>query len=201
MDRRRHRERRPTSRSKLRTVRLFVAVYPPPSWVDCALDEWRRLGGTRVSAEQTRLTLPDQIHLTLRFLGAVDLRERDTIEESVERAAATVAPFTLEPNAFDTLPERGPARLVAITAPCPSPLDHLVDQLSRRLPRRGRDGKGFTPHLTILRFRKPDAAFRFSMAHSFEPFSIERIALVESILHPSGAEHRELLSAPLGDST
>ena len=201
MDRRKNRERRPSSRQKNRTVRLFVAAYPPPRWVDQALAAWQESEAHRFSDSSVRLTAPDQVHLTLRFLGAVDRRERDAIEESVTRAAATVRPFLLEPDAFQTFPERGPARLVAITAPCPSPLNHLVDQLSRRLPRQGRDGKGFTPHLTILRFRRPDSAFRFSSAHSFEPFPIERIALVESILHPSGAEHRELLSAPLGDST
>ena len=183
---------------KNRTMRLFVAAYPPPAWVDRTLEEWRTSEGARFEESNVRLTAPDQVHLTLRFLGAVDRRERDAIEESVERAAATVPPFSLEPHAWRTFPARGPARLVAVTAPTPSPLKHLVEQLARRLPRSGRGEKAFVPHLTILRFRKPDASLAFSAERTLEPFPIDRIELVESVLHPTGAEHRSLLSAPLG---
>lgn len=168
-------------------VRVFIAAYPTPALVDRLAASARAL-----PLPKHRVTSPDQVHLTLLFVGDVDPRDLDETVTSVERAAAGVGPFTLTLDRLATLPERGPARLVAAFAPPVDPLTELQGRLAQRLARRGRKRERFTPHLTLLRFRPPVEGF--AVDEPLEPmeFPIETIAVMRSILKPGGAEHREV---------
>ena len=174
-------------------VRIFVAAYPPAAVVEALCTSARGIEGLPPS----RWTPPDQVHLTLLFVGEVEPRRVDAVIESAERAAAGIGAFSLALDRLITLPERGPARLVAAAVPEAFPLTELVGRLAHRLAthrrkERARGSERFLPHLTLLRFRSPAARFAVDAAISPTPFAVDRIAVMRSTLTREGAEHREL---------
>ncbi|MEZ6234304.1 MAG: RNA 2',3'-cyclic phosphodiesterase [Phycisphaerales bacterium] len=170
-------------------LRLFVSIDPPP---DCAAALLDALGPIEALPEH-RPTPPGHVHLTLQFIGDRAERELDETIESVSRSAGGVGPFALRADRLITLPERGPARLVAAHTDSPAPLLELQRRLSHRLARKARKNAGdrFTPHLTLARFRTEAPELRID-APLVEPvaFEVQEIVLKRSVLHPDGAEHR-----------
>jgi len=181
---------------------LFVAAYPPSEVIRAAMDS---LGAMQLPDH--RLTPEDQVHVTLQFIGDVPAREMEWVCESVRRAAAGIGAITLRPGGLIALPERGPARLMALETDGPPALIELHQRLVVRLARepRGKDEKGraYRPHMTLARFRSPvdRRRLRPSVAHAMErggpaerikgaeAFDVKRIALMRSTLSPAGTAH------------
>ena len=175
-------------------MRLFVALYPPAEVAEALLAVTAGL-----DLPPHRLVPAGQVHVTVQFIGERDPRELDDIAESVRRSAAGLGPFTLTPQRLITLPTRGPRRLVAAETDAPAPLPELKQRLVTRLAKPGKRGsRGFLPHLTLLRFRRPAPGASVPPAvPDATAFRVDRVALMRSTLHPSGARHEELESVPL----
>ncbi|WP_419192140.1 RNA 2',3'-cyclic phosphodiesterase [Engelhardtia mirabilis] len=168
-------------------TRLFVAVHPP---LAIATDLLATLDG--LDLPDHRLTRPDQIHLTVLFVGEVDERDVPLVAESVERAAAGVRAFELAPDGWMALPERGPSRLIAAGAQAPSALAELHRRLAARLVVKGRKPRSFLPHLTLCRFTRPTPFELSAPFPGVAPFEIGEVSLMRSVLRPEGAEHRQV---------
>lgn len=175
------------------SVRLFVAVYPPAETVRSL-----RRAVNRPGLGAVRATPPEQVHLTLLFIGDRAPRELAAVAESVERSCAGFDAFTLTPRRLITLPERGPARLIAAETDAPASLTEIQRRLAKRLARNARDAGRFRPHLTLVRFRPGDRPARVDEPVECEPFVVDRVVLVRSVLKSSGAEHREVAAVALG---
>lgn len=174
-------------------MRLFVAVYPP---VESARGIVELLRG--VELPEHRLVPPEQVHMTLQFIGDTDERQLAEVMESVERAAAGVEAFSLRPRELMCLPESGDARLVAIETDAPAGLLEIQRRLAAKLARNPRDRQRFLPHMTVCRFRNGARVWRVERrAVEVEPFAVREIRLMESVLRPGGAEHREVGRAVL----
>lgn len=175
-------------------LRLFVAAYPPPDTACAALAALEPLG-----LAANRPTPPDQVHLTLCFLGDTPARELDDVRESVERSAAGLPAFTLVPRRLVTLPQRGRPRLVALETDSDPTLLELVRRLTKRLAKRARQEPAdrFLPHMSLCRFSHTADPRRVDAPLDLPAFAIDRIVLVRSVLLPSGAEHRPVLETPL----
>src|SRR5689334_14963030 len=87
-------------------LRLFVAAYPPSSVVE-------QLLGLVADVPGLRVTAPEQLHLTLQFIGDTLPRELEDVTESVRRAAAGLGTAAVSVQRLITLPERGRPRLIA----------------------------------------------------------------------------------------
>lgn len=182
--------------ARVKDLRLFVAIYPPPEIVAEAL-EW--LSAFRLPPH--RLTPADQVHLTLQFIGDVTPGRLDETIESVERSAAGLDAFTLQLTRLLRLPERGPARLIAAEADQPVSLMEMQRRLAHRLARNPRENSGdrFLPHFTLARFRSP-TWFDIDVGDAplaSEPFVVESVALMSSTLTPEGARHVPVRAFPL----
>lgn len=174
-------------------LRLFAAIYPPPSAVGRLLEHLRS-----ASTPEHRETPPEQVHLTIQFIGDRSSHELDDVKESVRRSAAGLPAFRLLPLHLRTLPSRGPARLIACETDVPPALLELHRRLSHRLARnpRDRDDERFLPHLTLCRFTSP-RPFRLELAVDGPEFPVTEVMLVRSVLKPQGAIHAEVLRIPL----
>lgn len=175
-------------------LRLFVAIYPSPEAAAAllaALDE--------LSLPPHRPTNPDQLHLTAQFIGDTNERDLEEVRESVARSCSGLPAFNLTPRRIISLPERGPTRLLAAETDSPAPLLELHRRLAKRLAKsaQARDDGRFRPHLTLARF---GAVPHLGVDHPLEmgAFPVIRVALVRSVLHTSGAEHRAIGEFPLG---
>lgn len=174
--------------------RLFIAIHPP---IEIVRSMVAALGALRLPAH--RITREDHIHLTIHFIGDVAVKEIDRVRESVERSASGIGLFTLTPQRLITLPQRGPARLIACATDAPPQLLELHRRLVHRLAQRARSHANdrFLPHHTLCRFRPPAAVVLDGAMGRVDPFSVERIRLMRSVLKPEGAEHFEVSSMAL----
>lgn len=187
-------------------MRLFVAAYPPRASASAWLDRATSLG------LPGRPTPVEQVHLTLQFIGDTPHHELDDVIESVARSVSGLRPVVLRVVRLMTLPEIGAARLLAAgpaptgdagrTLDTPPTLREMHRRLAQRLARRPRAdaAESFTPHLTLWRFPAPIAGLTLDAARTAlndDPWTIDRVRLMRSILRPGGAVHAEIASAAL----
>lgn len=173
-------------------LRLFVAIYPT---AEAARDLLRALGRLDLPPVATyRATRPEQVHMTVQFIGDTEERELAEVEESVSRSAAGLEPFMLTPARLVTLPERGPPRLVVAVTDAPPGLLELQRRLASRLARtpRPKTGDRFLPHMTLCRFTGAAKAPRVAEPLQAAPFEVREVVLMRSVLRPAGAEHVEV---------
>lgn len=176
-------------------LRLFVAAYPPISIAQKLADF-----AAGLDLPAGRLTTPDQIHLTLQFIGETDVRQLEEVRESVRRSASGIEPFSLASGRLMALPRPGAARLVALTTDAPAPLLELVRRLAHRLARtpRRKPADRFAPHLTLFRCVGPPARIDLPAASpKVESFCVEEIRVMRSALLPEGARHDLVERIPL----
>ncbi|MBX3374481.1 MAG: RNA 2',3'-cyclic phosphodiesterase [Phycisphaeraceae bacterium] len=166
--------------------RLFVSIVPP---IDAAR-AWLDLLHT-MSLPDGRYTPEAQVHLTVQFIGDVPVRALDDVIESVRRSAAGLESFQLQPRSLRALPQRGPARLVAVETDCPPTLVELKRRLVHRLAAHARReaAERFLPHLTLLRFTPVADLETRSWPMTAPPVPVTAVSLMRSILHPAGARH------------
>lgn len=174
--------------------RLFIAAYPPLEVAQSLLEVARP-----TLPNNAKLVAPEQVHLTLLFIGSVRRVERDELLESVDRAASGRGTCQLTLRKLGFLPETGEPRLLAALGDADGNLLEVQKRLAARLarlrPKAERDR--FLPHLTLARFapaspRVPEM--------SIEPitWSIRELRLMDSRLRPSGAIHALVHCSPLG---
>jgi RNA 2',3'-cyclic 3'-phosphodiesterase len=180
------------------TARLFIAI-------DLPLPLREQLNSLRAPVPGFVWTRPEQMHLTLRFLGDVEIAQREALEAALARVS--VEPFFLPVGGFGTFPLRGPARVLWVGIDRGhSRLQSLRQQVDDAVLAAGiaPDVRHFQPHVTLARIRDeapPDAVARFLETHpDFEasPFRVSSFALYASELRPAGAVHTPWRVFPLG---
>lgn len=149
-----------------------------------------------------RMTPPEQVHLTLQFIGDTPAGEMEGTEKSVRRAAAGLPVFALNAHELIALPERGPKRLIAAETDAPPALLELQKRLAMRLAHNVREkpGRKFRPHITLGRFASPVKAQALAMMPvriEGLSFVVDRIILMRSTLSSQGATHHEVMEASL----
>jgi 2'-5' RNA ligase len=170
-------------------MRLFAAV-PLNDEVRAAVAAEQRRIVTRAPALESaaRWVQPDQMHLTLVFIGEV----ADPQVPSLATALAEPIPrssFELSVEGLGMFPPRGAPRVlwIGITAGAREVGD--LQQLMRsRVTAAGYavDAKPFHPHLTLARFRDGHSSYRRALADLITaPASIARLRVDEVILFES----------------
>jgi len=120
-------------------------------------------------------------HLTLRFIGDVDLTTANSFAEALEEASRP--PFTLKITALDAFGNNRPRAIVA-RAEAHRDLMDLQYQHERIAQRIGLPplGRKFQPHITLARLRdvRPGAVAEYlTLRGGFttEPFAVDRFVL------------------------
>lgn len=169
-------------------IRLFVALELP----DAVRAELCTLCADVPGA---RWTDPEQMHLTVRFIGEVE----EHVFEEVLDALGTVRvdPFDLELRGVGHFPPRGQPRVLWAGLDASPQLQLLRQRVDRALSRVGVPGEGrnFAPHVTLGRLRNapPRAVATFLTTHGLfhaGPIRIEHFTLFSSQLSPKKAVHR-----------
>lgn len=179
----------PESRfSRSEALRLFIALTLPGP-VRAAL---AALAQPLPGVNWTR---PEQLHVTLRFLGDVP---GERIEPMMTRLATVqVEPFILPIEDVGTFPPNRPPRVLWIGVGAGHPrlfqLRQRIDDavLASGLPL---DVRTFHPHVTLARCTENSAAAIGHWLHAHRgttapPFRVEAFDLYASELQPAGAVH------------
>ena len=189
-------------------IRAFIAVDISGEARDALAQIVDRLKGA--GASEVRWARPEGIHLTLKFLGDIDLGLVDDISSAMERATRGTGPFAIGLAGLGAFPSTANPRV--IWAGLNGELDALK-QLQARLDRELHSGLGFSlerrpfsPHLTLGRVRDGASGdARRSVATAIADVSpdsdvswqVERLNLIRSTLAPSGAVYQLLGSVKL----
>ncbi len=179
-------------------MRSFIAI-PVPA------ETGKALAPVQTALSFGRMVAPEDLHLTLAFLGSVS----DAMVEEVHFALETLRHpgFDLALAGLDTFGGDRPASLHIVAAPNPG-LSALQKRIRSRLHGIGLETprRRFAPHVTLARFAKsmtPDEAARigrFLAGHAdlrLPPFRATAFCLYESILTEAGAYYEVLARYPL----
>ncbi|NLE06432.1 MAG: RNA 2',3'-cyclic phosphodiesterase [Crenarchaeota archaeon] len=97
---------------------------------------------------------PENIHITIRFLGEIPVTMTPKIHEQMEKTQ--FKPFTIKISGLGVFPNINYPRIIWVgISQGADQLQHIFSQLEPNLQKLGfsPDKKGFSPHLTIARIR------------------------------------------------
>ena len=168
--------------------RLFFALTPP---VELAR-YFHHLAMTDLQECRGRQLKPEQIHLTLRFIGSVD----PEVATCLQQAAGQVSLPRFE-LAFDTLGYWPRPRVVwSMPSQTPATLSELAAQLEQACVHCGlaAEKRAYVPHLTLVR-----NARQAPLSGTMKPllWPVESFALIRSDTLPQGAVYTEVQRWPL----
>jgi len=184
-------------------TRAFIAIKLPTEVV-------RSLSilqsGLKKQGLRLRWVHPDNIHLTLKFLGDVSTEEMRAVKLVIRDVARRQSVFSLKARGLGVFPTVKKARVLwsGIHGDV-SRLGNLQSNLERALTDIGfdPDKRAFRGHLTLGRIKgRVDARILASAISEFgsfasPPLAVERLSLFKSELKPSGAVYTELCAEHL----
>jgi 2'-5' RNA ligase len=141
-------------RKTMPTVRTFIAVDLPEEVRDYLARCQERL---RAAGANVKWTRPEQIHLTLVFLGNVPADELDLLAEAVREAVAGFGPLALRAGGTGQFPPGGRPRVVWVGVQVEEGdlmgLQQAVARAAAPFAEK-QEHRGFHPHLTLGRVRQ-----------------------------------------------
>ena len=169
--------------------RLFCALQLPGEAID-ELVAWQM-----ASLRGGRIVPPENLHVTLAFLGSRPAGEVPAIVSELRAASAGTGPVELRPLRYRETRSVGMIVLKDVTGAATA----LAEDLGARLERLGvyrSERRPWLSHVTVLRFREragltPEVA-------NIRSIHVVRSALYRSSLGPAGATYDALETAALG---
>lgn len=168
--------------------RLFVSIELP----DDVKQALARLSGDVPGA---RWLGPDEMHLTVRFIGEVDGLVYEDVLAALDEVR--VAPFDLALHGVGHFPPRGEPKILWAGLERSDALRVLHDRVESALVRAGVEGehRKFSPHVTLARLKgTPSRAVGSFLAMNglfrAEPFTVREFHLYSSSLGAKRAVHR-----------
>jgi len=181
-------------------MRLFVALELPAAVRENLVALLKAL---RAVSPQTRWVRPENLHLTLKFIGEVPETEFAVIRNALA-AARSDQPVALEFRGLGFFPNEKRPRVFWAGIEASPNLKTLAAEIDRAMEKLGIpcEQRPFSPHLTLARFEPPElpeklrSAIEENAAREFGSFRTNQYQLIESKLKPSGAEYTTLESFP-----
>lgn len=182
-----------------RSFRCFIGTdFPVPARVASLVTNLGTLG------RAVRAVPAGTLHLTLKFLGDVEVNEMREIDAVVQAACAGIDPFDAKLVGLGAFPRIDRPSVVWIGLERAEPLVEIAHRLETALAPLGYppEGRAFTPHLTVARVKlrpPPELAALFEK-HATTPFGtipIRRAVLFQSAPGPKGPEYVPLSTCNL----
>jgi 2'-5' RNA ligase len=133
--------------------RMFLGVQPPPDCARC----WLQAAGEALGEPPwLRWHAPEDVHLTVRFLGAVGAMGEASLVRAAASALAGQAAFALTSGAALWFPEEHRAVALAMSVTPDPRLVLLAERIDRAVRQAGvpPDPRPFWPHITLARLRR-----------------------------------------------
>ena len=185
-------------------IRAFIAVPLEPELAAEINKVQQRLNSP---GGAVRWISPEQLHLTLQFLGNVTADRLDELTAALRRACARTAPFQLALEGAGCFPNTKSPRVVWIGIQGDlEPFRKLQEQIAQETKNFGDRGaeRAFQPHLTIgrvktsgLEGRKAGQVIECASVPKLGEWTVHQVLLVQSELTPGGARYTTLAAVPL----
>jgi 2'-5' RNA ligase len=193
--------------SETEKSRLFVAIFPSADIVT-NLQTIIACLAKHIPAPAIRWTPPEQIHLTLHFLGSIASTRIPEIESALASACDGHRRCAVRVSGLGCFPNPARPRVVwAGLAGDLAAMETLKNSIDAALLTCGgkREERAFHPHLTLGRVSQLNVMERKRMAEvlageqggDFAGWQVDRVDLMQSVLSPQGATYRRLKSVAL----
>jgi RNA 2',3'-cyclic 3'-phosphodiesterase len=189
-------------------MRLFIAVELDDATREAVRAEQRSAEKQLGRQRSLRLIDPQQVHLTLAFLGNVAPPLVEPLTALMTQPVVSTAPFRIGIGGLGVFPPHGAPRILwlGLTAGM-TQLNELHREITARVAtlRIPLEDRAFRPHLTIGRWRDARPSDRPPAGHGtparVAEMTVDRVTLFESRLSSQGASHFPLAHAQLSAST
>ena len=151
-----------------------------------------------------KLVEPENIHLTLKFLGEIDEKMVDEIAGVMEKSVKEVSPFRIKLRGVGVFPSMDYMRVVWIGIENAEKLGIIVGRLENDLSNLGfkKEKRRFSPHMTIGRVKSPrnkeilQNFLKENREKDFGELEVKCIRLKKSVLTPKGPEYSTVKEVP-----
>ena len=187
------------------SLRAFIAVELPheiQQAIHKATANFRQMTGSII-----RWVPPENMHLTLKFLGDVSPASVDLLTQMLRAEADSFHCFDMHISGLGSFPSLKRPRVIYIGIQAPAGLEALhrgVESASRKFGYESEE-RAFSPHLTIGRVRQDATAsdqqrIRQALENihidSLGTARVDSVHLFKSDLKPTGSVYTKLFSAP-----
>lgn len=189
-------------------VRAFIAIELPAEVIErlrLVSEGLQR----KVPDVPVRWVPPENIHLTLKFLGDVSVRNLDLLTGMLRAEAADRKPFEFSVGGLGAFPSLNNPRVVWVGVEAPAELAALQRGVENGAARLGyaAESRDFRPHLTLGRVSRNANARQIGRLRQVLKQSevgflgvarVTQVHLFQSELSPGGAVYTPLFTARLG---
>jgi 2'-5' RNA ligase len=181
-------------------VRLFIAIKIPDDIRSALAIFVKEVRGT---APQAKWVRPENLHVTLKFLGETESASLAAIRGAMA-SIRNAQPVTLEFRSLGFFPNERHPRVFWAGMEASANLKALAEDIDRSVHPLGfpLEERPFTPHLTLARCHPPclppnlASAASKNSSRSFGSLSAREFHLIESKLKSTGAEYTTVQSFP-----
>jgi 2'-5' RNA ligase len=188
-------------------LRAFIALEFPNSLQDAIHRQTVKLREAS-GPSAARWVPPENMHLTLKFLGDVPASNVEFINQVLMSEAAKIRCFSLAVGRLGAFPSIKRARVVWIGVHGPAELGALQTNIERATARLGyaSEERPFSPHLTVGRIRQSASiedqqrlrrALESTEIGQIGETEIRSVTLMRSELRPTGSVYTRVFSAQL----
>jgi 2'-5' RNA ligase len=188
------------------SIRAFIAVELPQA---LTVDIQKLQDKLKKQRLHLRWVRPQNIHLTLKFLGNIDAKDVADITKSLGQAVQPHRAFALAPQGLGIFPNLKNPKVVWIgVSGDTAKLRELQRSIDDALHLLGfaKEKRPFRGHLTIGRVkeridsRKIAETLKSCGLFTSDPFKVDRLALIKSDLRPQGPIYTRLENVLLMNS-
>ncbi len=186
-------------------IRAFIAVDLPSEVQDCLRQVSNQLK-EEMGKVPVRWVEPENIHLTLKFLGDVSTNNIQVLTELLEAETLNQKSMVISVGGVGAFPKVRSPRVIWVGVEAPQELQALQRLIDSQTARIGysRERRPFSPHLTLgrvsrnatpIEVRKIGDVLASQKVGFLGVARIQAIHLYRSDLKPSGAVYTKLFTA------
>ena len=152
-----------------------------------------------------KLVEPENVHITLKFLGDTDESRIDEFDKIMKDAVKGIDPFNIQLKGAGVFPNQNYIKVIWIGIKQGEPIGVIASKIDEQLSKIGfkKEKRGFSPHLTIARVKS--AKGKDGILHVIEKYRdvqfvdirVDSIKLKKSDLTPKGPIYTTLIDVKL----
>jgi 2'-5' RNA ligase len=188
-------------------LRTFIAI-DLPAPIQASIEKQTVRLRQPLGEENIRWVPPQNMHLTLKFIGTIAASHLDFLKQLLTRTADTHPQFDIQIGGIGSFPNSKRVRILWAGIHAPAELAALQRAVEDGTTRLGyeREERPFSPHLTLGRVRpnvpptdlqKISTVLNQTQVGNIGSFRVDSIHLYNSDLNPKGSVYTKLFSAQL----